>query len=362
MMERKKNKVLLISLNNLYATPYLHSYIFEKEHIEYHLFYWNRDNIEEEYSKIRLIPLNLQESKTKSKFLNKIKTVINYMKFSRNLKRHLKTNNYDKIIFLNNVPAVLISRTLIKKHAYKYIIDIRDFTLENIKMFYKIQNKVINKSNFTVISSDAYKEFLPSSEKYFISHNYTSLENYIDNFEKNKGKIVISNIGYIRFMEQNRKLLKEFANDDRFEIRFIGKGSMQLQDFIDENKIKNVILLDRFDPSETVKHFSEANIINNVYGNDNKYLDFALSNKLYYAAQLKKPILVSERTYMEKISKKYNFGISYKTETNNVADFVYEQYIQLDNNLLNIGANNFLKIVEKENEITSKRIKEFLNS
>lgn len=355
----KRNKVLLVSLNNIYATPYLQTYIFKDVSNEYTLFYWNRDNIEEKYEGVELLPLKITENKLKNKFINKFQTIIKYWKFKRRLKQHLKKYNYNKIVFLNNVPAVLMYRFIIKNYSNNYIIDIRDYTLESNYFFYEIQKRLINNSYITVLSSSAYKNFLPVFDKYFISHNYTNIKKINFNNGENNNKIIISNIGYIRFMEENKKLIRDFANNKDFEIRFIGKGSNLLKDFCEKNNIKNVVLKDRFDPKDTLKHFLEADIINNVYGNNNKYLDFALSNKLYYAAQIKKPILVSENTYMEKVTKKYNFGITYKDNEENVANYVLNQYKKIDKTLLQRGADDFLEIVKKENNLTAEKIKMF---
>ena len=58
----------------------------------------------------------------------------------------------------------------------------------------------------------------------------------------------------------------------------------------------------------------------------------ALSNKLYYAAYLDKPILVSNNTYMSDVVKKYNLGYVVDLNNNNLADDIYTWYIQYKEN------------------------------
>ena len=59
-------------------------------------------------------------------------------------------------------------------------------------------------------------------------------------------------------------------------------------------------------------------------------LKYALSNKLYYAAMLGKPILVSPDTCMEKVTQQYEFGFSCDENDENLADKIYEYYTSVE--------------------------------
>ena len=65
-----------------------------------------------------------------------------------------------------------------KKYKGKYIVDIRDFTLENIPFYRKAEQTVVKNSYSTVISSRGYKEFLPDYD-YKVVHNYTEVDSAI---------------------------------------------------------------------------------------------------------------------------------------------------------------------------------------
>ena len=102
------------------------------------------------------------------------------------------------------------------------------------------------------------------------------------------------------------------------------------------------------------------NIINNYYGNNSLSLLYALSNKLYYAAIFRKPILVCENTYMAEISQKYGFGLLMDDTDEFCADNLYKKYQSINWEKLNNGCEAFLDKVKKDNEIFEDSIKAFM--
>lgn len=112
----------------------------------------------------------------------------------------------------------------------------------------------------------------------------------------------------IRYQDQNKKIIDLFNNDDRFQNNFIGKNAFELKDYITERHIKNVRLVDQFPTEKTLDYYAVTDAILNVYGNHTPLLDYALSNKLYFATALAIPILISKDTFMEKVSLENDFG------------------------------------------------------
>lgn len=54
--------------------------------------------------------------------------------------------------------------------------------------------------------------------------------------------------------------------------------------------------------------YKYADCINNLYGSNSNYLNFALSNRLYHSVQIGIPILVCPNTFMAKIVQRYKIG------------------------------------------------------
>ncbi|WP_454970510.1 hypothetical protein [Dorea sp.] len=357
-------KIGIVSFIAPYTMPYLNTYlnIIKDMNAECDLIFWDRDGNakDETIDGIHYVPYTCIAPPEQSMIIRDLK----YIPVARFIIKKLKSNNYDRVIFLQTHAAVLCARTILKKYERKYIVDIRDFTLENISFYKKIEKKVIDNSYFTVISSEGYKEFLPEN-KYVIAHNFTEASeemiNKIVNKEKYNHTINISFIGYVRFYDMAKKLLLKFSNDERFKISYIGTGANALEQFCVDNNINNVVLYDRFEPSETIKFYQECDLINNLYGNNDKYLDYALSNKLYYAAQLQIPVLVSENTYSSEVASKYNIGISWNPDEEDAVDKLYDAYSTFDFKKMKIDSKKFLDKVITENKEYENKIKQFLN-
>lgn len=353
----------MVSFIAPYVIPYINIYLKKVRDVgaECDIVFWDRDgNFEKkEEGNIRYIPFS---SPAKQNEL-KIKRYLKYIPAIRFIRRRLKNSRYDKIIFLQTHAAVACKSIILKQYLKRYIVDIRDFTLENFSFFRKIEKTVILNSFCTVISSRGYEKFLPKYN-YVIAHNYTPAnKEVVDEIRSKKQHaecINISFIGYVRFYEMAKKLLEMFSNDSRFHISYIGTGASSLENFCKEKNINNVTLHDKFSPEETANFYKKCDLINNLYGNHNKYLDYALSNKLYYAAQFKIPVLVSKETYSSEIVEKYNLGISWDPDEQNAKENLYELFCNFDKSIMEESSDKFLSNVFHENEFFENKIEEFL--
>ena len=179
---------------------------------------------------------------------------------------------------------------------------------------------------------------------------------------RNKSPVIINicYIGNVRFYDMAEKILSRFGNDTRFRISYMGTGANALAVFCKQQGIDNVTLADKFDPSMTTQFYEGCTLINNLYGNNNKYLDYALSNKLYYAAQFRIPILVCKDTFMEEICTTYNLGFVVDLEAPDAAAQVYKKYRDIDWVENEKGARRFLAKVEAENGVFLEMINAFV--
>lgn len=356
-MENKK--VCFLTVRNIFNTSCLPRYgrLLEGK---FDIIYWDQHGVEEDagaenhYSFQYVVPYGK----------SKCKKLFGYLKFKLYATKIIKQNNYDIIIILPTQTGILFNILLTKKYSGRYIYDIRDYTAEYNKIFYRLQKRLIDNSGITVITSPAYKSFLPE-HKYLISHNIATIdEKLINEFRQNnkliKDKIVISCIGSIRFIEQFKKVILSFANDERFELRFIGRGSEYLMKFCKDNSIKNVLLEGRFDNKDTISYYMDTDIIMNLYGNNNPSLDYALSNKLYYAATLGMPILVCPNTYMEKVAVGNGFGFVYDLDDESMPDKLFNYYNSINWETFYDNCDNFMEDVIRDEEKFTSTIKEFI--
>lgn len=347
-----------ISLGNLYLCPYMEKYTSLIDS-DYDVIYWNRHNIEESSGAKKMYSFNYEMNEGKGK----VSKALGYMKFRKYAATIIKKNNYDGIILLQTSVGILLNWILRKRYKGRYIVDIRDYTMENNPIFYAMEKRLINSCAYAVISSRGFESFLPKF-KYILVHNDVTIdETTISEFQSrrlNKDQIIISYIGLIRFHDQNKRVILKFKNDYRFKLRFIGKDSYALREFCEKNNIDNIELIDQFPPEKTLEYYYETNIINNLYGNNTPLLDYALSNKLYYAAKLVIPILVCPDTYMAEIIEKYGFGYVFDIEDENACDHLFDYYKSINQNELGVNCKDFNKKVCSENQEFVAMIKEFI--
>lgn len=287
-----------------------------------------------------------------------------YVGFRHFAKKKLLEGNYDALVFLTANCAVLLSDVLKKKYKGRFIIDIRDYWHEDFKLYHDAEQELIKQAALAVISSPAYRSFLIDHD-YIIMHNDQIIdEKAARGFQSKRSPsdpFVIACVGGVKDIEYDKRVISFFSNDPRFELRYIGRGYGQLADYCTENGINNVIAEDEFPMGETLKKYEGVDAILNMYGNHSPYYDYALSNKLYFAARLRMPILVCKDTYMEEISTKYSFGYAIDLSDQTVKDSVLRSYTEEAIAAREKGCRAFLDLVESDTDDAKKAIGKFLN-
>lgn len=339
-------KALLILCDNVYLTPFIRLYenALNTAGINYDIVFWDKNNSERisegNYIRFYYGHLSIRDK------------IYGYWRFRKKIIKLLKKEQYDFIIPLGTFSACLIWHKLVSKYRGRFILDIRDYSFERYAFFRYIERRLTEASGLNVISSEGYKCFLPKAD-YRISHNLPDIkrcEAFKQLSNKNNFPICLSFIGFIRFMEQNKKIIDFFKNDDRFLVRFIGTGALQLVDYCKE--ISNVVLIDTFDPSQTLEFYKDTDFVMNMYGNNNPLVDYLLSNKLYYAAILYKPILVCKDTFMENVASSYHFGFVMELKSSDEKDKLVEYYLNINREKLIKDCNSFIeKAISEQNEL-----------
>lgn len=321
-------KFCFVLLDSINRTPYIRKYIDACE-FHYDIILWDRmhnsdasgaDNCY--YFKTEKLSSGLKEKAQKARA---------YLQFSRYIKNVLAKNDYDGVFVFAANTACLCASTLLKSYKGRYILDFRDYWQEKHKLLYNIEKKLLRYCYTAVISSRAYETFLPPY-KYVMSHNSQFLdEKQIEHFrnrETNKDRLVLACIGGVKYPEYDRQVIDYFANDPRFELRYIGRGYDVLTDYCNEKRYKNVVTSGEFLISETMGKYEGVDVILNMYGNHTPKLDYALSNKLYFSAQLGMPILVCPDTYMADMVTKHGTGFVVDIQNPSDKDKIYEQYMK----------------------------------
>lgn len=356
-------KIVFISAANLYLCPYIQKYLnVIKGNISYDIIYWDRHGIEEVYGAETLYRYRAEEDELTPRW----KKLLGYFAFGRFCKKILKENQYDGVILLHTDCGVLLTGLLTRYYRDRFILDIRDYSFEKNPVYYAAEKRLVQASYANFISSDAYRDFLSPGEYYVVHNNCAISEETAEEFRSCRGThstIRISFIGLVRFFEQSEKMAHSFAEDSRFLLGFFGKNASRLEAVLKEKGYHSGLrFLDRFSPEETISLYRETDIINGAYGNHNISLDYAYSNKLYYAAALGMPILVSPATAMERITAQYGLGFVYDPDDPKIADKLYQYYREIDWPTFDQNCAAFRKMVEDDEKRFEAVVQAFVTS
>lgn len=343
-------RVGIIAANNIRYSPYIFFYtdILSKNDIEYELIYPDRNGLEENFDGVSYtLPWN-----------SKMPTLFSYALYSNSVIKVIKQRKYDALIVLTGVNAAYLGLWLKQNYAKRYIVDIRDYSHENILPYFKLESMAVQKSLMNVISSAKFTEFLPKAD-YSVCHNVnqTEAEHADYSFCKANGIIRIGYVGALSYIDQCKRLMKLVAVDQRFSLDFYGSSVSEpiLKEYAQE-----IIGCDRirfhgaYSRSEKEAIIENVDILFNAYGNGTPLLDYALSNKLYDSLIHKKPILTCPNTYMTEMGGPLAFPIDLSIAR--ALDELYDWYMRIDGYAVKMFAEETLGSVLQENNLTRKRI------
>ena len=346
-------KIALICPSNILYMPYVDNYtkIFDEIDVDYSVINWDRFKIEKDSE------FTYRDSK-----IGHQRSFLDYYIYSRFVLNILKKNNYDKVVVFGIQLVFFLKRHLIKEYRDKYIIDIRDHN--RIIKYFNIE-KTIEHSNFTVISSPGYKEWLPESNNYVINHN-TQIESLAELKEvkpfdlSSSNEISVGCIGALRDYKINIDFIESLKNNEIVKLNYHGEGNINqgISKYLLEHGIKNVNLTGRYDKEEEPELYKKNNIINVLRYNDGINNKTALPNRLYNAVIYGKPMLAFDGTYLSEIIKKYNLGIvigSFDNIERELMEYIYNFKFEPYEN----GRSLFFESVIKENKEFSANIREF---
>lgn len=344
-------KICILSIVNIKHMSLISLYTsyFDKNGIEYDIIYIDKyDEHEQTTAKnVYRYPIKIKRE------WNKIRKLAIYWGFKSYAQGIIDENDYDYIIVWRTETAIMFADYLSKIAKGRYCLNIRDYCMEKNPLVFLRVNKAIKNANFTTISSDGYKRFLPKKE-YLTVHSYN--EQLLKGCESKKQlkkknePINICFIGYVRFFDIDKKLIDALGNDPRYIIQFFGEGSQYLEEYAREKQIGNVEFAKGFKIEETSKFLEKADVINNLYGYNDIALDTAISTKYYYALYMNIPILVFKGTYMEEISCNTCIGFAVDRNFDTLANDFYNWYHSIDYRQFKEQCENEIKNIKNCNK------------
>lgn len=353
----------IVFVSDITYCPYLKSYtdVLTKKNKDFEVLFWNRESLDKSY------PSNyLSYDLSSIKKRKPITKVLDFFKYRRWLIQKIKERKYEKIIVLSTLSGMIIPDILLRQYKDKYIFDIRDYSYEDNKLFYFIEKRIIENSFKTCLSSEGFKNFLPTNVEYQLIHNFDigELLNKKQLKERRKEKALnLVFIGGIRYFEHQKKIIGHLKNDIRFNLIYHGSG-IELDKYIEyceKNGIKNVTFTGVYDNKDKHLLLESADMLNNSYMTDKfAEVEYAISNKYYDGLIYGIPQLVEVGTFKEKKVKDTNIGIGIDVENPAFADDLFNYYYSIDKRRFDESCNRELNKVVKENNEFIDTLIEFI--
>ena len=311
-------RIGLLIHENVWFSPYISLYIdiIKDMGADYDVIYWNKEGLNEEG-----IPYNYKFSNNSHNLLK----LWGYIKYTRFLKKIIRANQYDKLIIFGPQIGIFLYSFLKKYYFKKFIFDYRDLSIEG--KFPGTFRKMLSISALNVISSPGFKKCLPDGYDYILSHNINpSVFRYASDYTYNIGKnehYVILTIGAIRDFESNKEVIDALGNDERFELKFVGRGPSEddLRKYVATKGYKNVSFSGFYKKEDEYKYVEEADFLNIFYPRKISH-DTALSNRFYNSLLYCKPMITTKDTIQGDYSEKYDVGIAVNNCSNLAQEIV----------------------------------------
>lgn len=341
------NKICIIGTSNLKHISLISLYtrFFDRQGIQYDIIYLDRYCIDEKTNACKVYKYH---EKNPKKRLDKLRMFWRFRKFVKDV---LKNNDYAYVITWQTTGAYLFADMLLRCYKKRFVINVRDYVIENNIVFRTILKKLVKNSYFTTISSDGFRSFLPKAE--YIKVNSVNEEL----LEKISARPIVKNVpikigfaGNCRYFSESYKLIDALANDNRFELWYCGTNSDVLEDYASKRMINNVRTMPTFDPKDTIDIMSDFNIVNSAFGNDAMDNSTLMPIRLYTAIAIHRPILVNSNTQLAKEVTKGHIGYLIEDYAT-LADDLYSYYLALETESFSSACEEYLRTARKENEL-----------
>lgn len=330
-------KLLIAGFTKLAYMPYLNFYLEALENlpVEIHVVTWRRDSEKDITLKNDKIHVHefAQEQVDEVAKLSKVGNFFRYRAFVTHL---LKEEQFDRIIVLHTLPAVLIADKLIHTYSNRFILDYRDYTYEDYVPFKKTIGKLVKASYATFVSSDAFRVALPKVDKIYTSHNLLvdslSFRDVRSTQSREHSPIRIAFWGFIRHEKINEEIIRKLGGDKRFELHYYGREqqtAFNLKALVEENGYKNIFFHGAYLPQDRYGFAEKTDLIHNMYEND-AGTQKAMANKYYDGIVFRIPQLCTEGSYMGNRVSKENVGIALDPYDEEFASRIEEYYKKLD--------------------------------
>ncbi len=246
---------------------------------------------------------------------SKWKKLLEIFGFYRFVKRRIRNTEYKAVFTYTIADSVLFESYLVRHYRGRYVLDIRDYSpMVRSRFFKRIIGKMLRHSAYNVISSEGFKDWLPTQFDYLVCHN-TDIEKVRNSFEsrspkKDDDSISVLTIGALRDAGPNREVIDALGNKEGIRLQFVGDGKALpiLVKHCEEHSVGNVSFHGRYQKDEEDGFVKQCDMMNIILDHDN-FGRCLMSNRFYLSVRLRKPMIVNEDSFQAKQAAKYGLGL-----------------------------------------------------
>lgn len=346
-------KVLIV--DTVSYAPYLQYYInaCKERKTPFDLFLWNRDSNGGLQHEKNIFTMNCVCPFGGSK----LKKIFPMLQYRKALLQTIKQNQYSHLVLINTLAPVMISNYVLNHYKGRYILDIRDYTYEKIPYYKKIENQLIQNSNFTTISSRGFFAFVDDNPKIIVNHNISNIDQAVEKPTLGLEKpVTIGFVGSVRYPDENIKLIDALKGQD-FLLKYVGPevAGCDLQGYCRKHNIKNVMFQGKFKNHDKASIYKGIDVINSLYGDFSLEVTTAIPNRYYDSLLFKKPIIASKGTYLGELVEKNGMGLAINLNEPTI-------YTKLNTYIENFDSDKFVSICNKILSDVLREQRKFQNS
>lgn len=352
-------RFLIVTYDEPVNIPYMEKYErqISENGGELDVIFWDRRGCIEQQPK-NVFLFRASNGKTK------LSKIFPFIKWSLFVRRQLRKGKYDRLIVLTTLPAILLYDRLIGAYRKRYVLDIRDYTYEGIGPYRRMVHRLVECAQMVFISSKAFMGFLCQSPNIYVTHNISNGDKSNPSCTldlKATKPLTIGFVGGIRYYEENKQLLLQLKNNDRYFMEYVGKThpGCDLHTFCIKENVDNVAFKPAYVNEQKPHIYQSIDLINAIYGSQSPEVCLALPNKLYDCVLFKKPILVSKGTYLAELVERYRLGLPVDLDSGDLATQIDAYLAAFDRERFEQGCAAFLRIACQEEALAMSRIKEY---
>ena len=337
--------------------PYIKSYtdLFDDLNMKYTFICWNRNNDKlNDYDNVVVF------NKTSYESDSFVKKIYGYFLFSLFVKKHLKYNKYE-FLTVHTIACAIFIKSILKQK--KYILDIRDFS-PLVPFFSNSLLFLVQNSLATMISSNAYKKWLPKNHQYILSHNIRKTDLDINKFDscmiQSNNKIEVLTIGQIRDFSSNSKLIKCLRNSEYFNLKFIGDGTELINLKKYSIDINNIEFSGRYNKKDESRLVIKSDVINILLPNTPEAMT-QMTNRFYLGLIFRKPMMVNKDSIQAYYVEKFNLGLTI-SYYDNIHNELLGYFKNFNSKEFEKGCTKVLNIIKNDIYLFDNTIKEILKN